>query len=311
MRAKKRIKKGCAMLLAGALAASSLPAAGTLKVSAAEPEEKEYTADWESVEQVDTAPEWFQDAKFGIYFHWGAFTTPERIDEWYGQHIYNGSGAAYDYHVNTYGDLLDWPYHNFILGAEDRQGNWVQFAPKLTADYEGGSEDGKFDPKAWAKLFKEAGAKFAGPVMEHHDGYSMWDSDVTPWNSVDTGPHLDLAGLFVDAIRDEDMKVLSAMHHAYNVTGGFYGSAWDESPVKNELFRTPRVPDGDRLWLSCGIGYKYKGINIDLAYTYLMFLPPTINNSAKPGTPESDKGRIYGSYEGHAHVISMQVGFVW
>ena len=42
-----------------------------------------------------------------------------------------------------------------------------------------------------------------------------------------------------------------------------------------------------------------------------MFLPPTINNSAKPGTPESDKGRIYGSYEGHAHVISMQVGFVW
>ncbi len=89
------------------------------------------------------------------------------------------------------------------------------------------------------------------------------------------------------------------------------GSAWDESPVKNELFRTPRVPDGDRLWLSCGIGYKYKGINIDLAYTYLMFLPPTINNSAKPGTPESDKGRIYGSYEGHAHVISMQVGFVW
>lgn len=89
------------------------------------------------------------------------------------------------------------------------------------------------------------------------------------------------------------------------------GTAWDESPVKNEFYRTPRVPDGDRMWLSCGIGYKYKGMNIDLAYTYLMFLSPNMDNSAKPGTPESDKGRIYGSYEGHAHVISMQVGFVW
>ncbi len=65
--------------------------------------------------------------------------------------------------------------------------------------------------------------------------FSMWDSDVTPWNSVDLGPQLDLAGMFVDAIRDEDMKVLSAMHHAYNVTGGFYASAADEKPWENPV----------------------------------------------------------------------------
>ncbi len=235
MSGKKRWKKFCALTLAGTMMGSCLPAAAPAEVLAEEQAKTTYETSWESVEQVETAPEWFQDAKFGIYFHWGAFTTPEKIDEWYGQHIYNGSGAAYDYHVNTYGDLLDWPYHNFMIGAEDRQGNYVKFIPQLTSDYENGSAEGKFDPKAWAKLFKEAGAKFAGPVMEHHDGFSMWDSDVTPWNSVDLGPQLDLAGMFVDAIRDEDMKVLSAMHHAYNVTGGFYASAADEKPWENPV----------------------------------------------------------------------------
>lgn len=230
MAGKRKGKKLCALVLTAAMAGSVLPASQAMEVLAKEPERKTYEPSWESVEQVTTAPEWFQDAKFGIYFHWGAFTTPERVDEWYGQHMYNGSGAAHDYHVNTYGWPSEWPYHNFILGAEDKAGNWVQFAPKLTADYAQGNEGGKFDPNAWAKLFKDAGAKFAGPVMEHHDGYSMWDSDVNPWNSVDLGPKLDLAELFVDAIRGEDLKVLSAMHHAYNVTGGFYDSAWDEKP---------------------------------------------------------------------------------
>lgn len=230
MEKKKKGKKLCALALTAAMAGGILPAGQTTETLAAETNAGVYEPSWDSVEQVTTAPEWFRDAKFGIYFHWGAFTTPERVDEWYGQHMYNGSGAAHDYHVNTYGWPSEWPYHNFIVGAEDKAGNWVQFAPKLTADYEQGSVEGKFDPNAWAKLFKDAGAKFAGPVMEHHDGFSMWDSQVNPWNSVDLGPKLDLAELFVDAIRGQDMKVLSAMHHAYNVTGGFYSSAWDEKP---------------------------------------------------------------------------------
>ena len=227
---RKKWKKSCSAALSVAMVTGTCMWSSPQEVQAAEPR---YEANWDSLEQVETAPEWFKDAKFGIYFHWGAFTTPEKVDEWYGQKMYNGSGDADWNHREKYGDPKDWPYHNFIVGGTDKQGDHVQFAPKLTAEYEGGSEDGKFDPKAWAQLFKESGAKFAGPVMEHHDGFSMWDSEVTPWNSVDLGPQLDLARIFVDEIRGQDMKVLSAMHHAYNVNGGFYESAWDEKPWEN------------------------------------------------------------------------------
>ena len=81
----------------------------------------------------------------------------------------------------VYGDPSVWPYHNFINGARDKAGNFVQFAPKLK------SAGGNFDPDAWAQLFADAGAKFAGPVAEHHDGFSMWNSSVNEWNSVATG----------------------------------------------------------------------------------------------------------------------------
>ena len=63
-------------------------------------------------------------------------------------------------------------------------------------------------------LFKKAGARFAGPVAEHHDGYSMWDSDVTPWNAKDTGPKQDITGALADALRQRDIKLITTFHHA-------------------------------------------------------------------------------------------------
>lgn len=93
----------------------------------------------------------------------------------------------------------------------------MQFAPRLK------SEGGRFDPEEWARLFADAGAKFAGPVAEHHDGISMWAGRVNPWNVMDRGPKLDLVGLLTDAIRRNDMKVILSMHHAFNITG-YYDS---------------------------------------------------------------------------------------
>ena len=115
----------------------------------------------------------------------GRFSVPAFGNEWYPRNMYIAGSAENNHHIATYGDPSVWPYHNFINGARDKAGNFVQFAPKLT------SAGGNFDPNAWAQLFADAGAKFAGPVAEHHDGFSMWNSSANEWNSVATGPRLE------------------------------------------------------------------------------------------------------------------------
>jgi alpha-L-fucosidase len=105
--------------------------------------------------------------------------------------------------MDTYGDpFSDWPYDKFLTGGTDRSGAFVQFAPALK------SEGGAWDPEEWAQLIVDAGARFAGPVAEHHDGYSMWDSEVNEWNSVDLGPRLNLVGLQADAYRRRGLKFM-------------------------------------------------------------------------------------------------------
>jgi alpha-L-fucosidase len=172
-----------------------------------------YTASWSSVDQHPPAPEWFQDAKFGIYYHWGVFSVPAFGNEWYPRNMYISGSAENNHHKQVYGDPAVWPYHNFINGARDKAGNQVQFAPRLV------SAGGNWDPNAWAQLFADAGAKFAGPVAEHHDGYSMWNSSANEWNSVRTGPKLDLLRLHADAIRAKGLKLITSLHHAYHFNG--------------------------------------------------------------------------------------------
>ncbi|WP_420119158.1 alpha-L-fucosidase [Micromonospora sp.] len=174
-----------------------------------------YTPTWASVDQHPPAAEWFQDGKFGIYYHWGAFAVPAFGNEWYPRNMYNNGSYENNHHKSVYGDPAAWPYHNFINGARDKAGNWVQFAPKLK------SAGGNWDPNEWAQLFVDAGAKFAGPVAEHHDGYSMWNSRVNEWNSVATGPKLDLLRLHADAIRAKGLKLFVSLHHQWNF-GGYY-----------------------------------------------------------------------------------------
>jgi alpha-L-fucosidase len=198
------------------------------------------------VDRHEPAPEWFQDAKFGIYYHWGVFTTPMFANEWYPRNMYNRGDNSSEYrnHVDKYGDPFgDWPYHNFMEGANDKQGNWVQFAPRLT------SEGGAWDPEEWAQLFVDAGARYAGPVAEHHDGMSLWDSDVNEWNAADKGPMLDLVGLQEQAFRARGLKFLMSMHHAFNITG-FYDWAPDQSdPGLQKLYGKLAWPDAQQYWL--------------------------------------------------------------
>ena len=158
-------------------------------------EEAPYTADWTSLAEHNEAPEWFQDAKLGIYFHWGVYSVPAFGSEWYPRNMHFEDSPVYAHHVATYGHPSEFGYHDFV--------------PQFKAEH--------FDADAWTDLFQRAGARFAGPVAEHHDGFSMWDSDITPWNAADKGPMRDITGELATALRARGMKLITTFHHAKNL----------------------------------------------------------------------------------------------
>jgi alpha-L-fucosidase len=140
-----------------------------------------YNSGWESLKQHTAAPEWFRDAKFGI--------------EWYPRRMHFTDKPEYAHHVKTYGEPSEFGYHDFV--------------PMFKCE--------NFDADEWAQLFKKAGARFAGPVAEHHDGFSMWASRVNPWNVKDKGPHRDITGELEKAIRKQGMRFVTTFHHARNL----------------------------------------------------------------------------------------------
>ncbi|KAH7304276.1 alpha-L-fucosidase-domain-containing protein [Stachybotrys elegans] len=201
-----------------------------------------YVPTWESTDQHNASPEWFRDAKFGVYWHWGAFTTPQYGSEWYGRNVYLPDSSERAEHTRRYGPPEEWGYENFILGAPDLQGRHAQFKPVLA------SEGGNFDPAAWMRVVKASGARFAGPVAEHHDGFSMWESKVNEWNSVSLGPEIDLLKLFAGLVRENGMKLVVAMHQAFN-TNGFFSDAPDQTdPSLQKLYGQLPKNESDELW---------------------------------------------------------------
>ncbi|UUU28966.1 alpha-L-fucosidase [Streptomyces sp. CA-210063] len=233
---RRRLLVGATAVVAAAAATDVFVAGRALAAP------RTYTPTWDSVNQHPAAPEWFRDAKFGIYFHWGVFSVPAYDNEWYPRHMYDSGHKANRHHIATYGDPSVWPYHNFVDGADDLAGNHKEFAPKLK------SAGGNFDPDEWVQLFVDAGARFAGPVAEHHDGYSMWDSQVNEWNSVAKGPRLDLLELFADAIRAKNLKLLVAMHHAYNFTGFFEHAPAQTEPSLKKFYGQLSHAEENQLW---------------------------------------------------------------
>jgi alpha-L-fucosidase len=203
-----------------------------------------YTPTWASVDQHPAAAEWFQDAKFGIYFHWGVFSVPAFGNEWYPRNMWISGSAENNHHRSVFGDPSVFPYHGFINGARDRTGNFVQFAPKLR------SAGGNWDPNEWAQLFFDAGAKFAGPVAEHHDGFSMWNSAASEWNSVARGPRLDLLRLHADAIRAKGLKLLAALHHAFNFNGYYDRVPAQSDPSLRKLYGQLDRATQNQLWFT-------------------------------------------------------------
>jgi alpha-L-fucosidase len=148
-----------------------------------------FRADWESLQSYQV-PEWYKDAKFGIFIHWGVYSVPAFGNEWYPRNMYTEGSDEYRHHIATYGPQDSFGYKDFI--------------PRFKAE--------KFDPSAWARLFKEAGAKYVVPVFEHHDGFAMYDCGLSDWTAAKMGPHRDLMGDLASAVRAEGLHLGASSH---------------------------------------------------------------------------------------------------
>jgi alpha-L-fucosidase len=137
-----------------------------------------FRPEWESLNKYDV-PDWYRDAKFGIFIHWGAYSVPAFGNEWYPRMMYVKDSTEYKHHIETYGPQDKFGYKNFI--------------PMFKAEH--------FDATTWAELFKKAGAKYVVPVAEHHDGFAMYDSSVSDWSVTKMGPHRDTTGELAKAVR--------------------------------------------------------------------------------------------------------------
>jgi len=146
---------------------------------------------WDSLRGFKT-PAWFQDAKFGIFIHWGVYSVPAYANEWYSRNMYVPGNDAYNHHVKTYGPQNMFGYKDFI--------------PMFKAE--------KFDPAAWVKLFQDAGARYVVPVAEHCDGFAMYQSSFTKWDAADMGPKRDVTGEIAKAARASGLHFGLSSHRA-------------------------------------------------------------------------------------------------
>ncbi len=147
---------------------------------------------WESITNLFRTPDWYQDAKFGLFIHWGAYAVPAFGSEWYPRNMYVAGSGEFKHHVATYGPQARFGYKDFFQSFKAE----------------------RFDPTAWAKLFKEAGVKYVVPVAEHHDGFAMYASDLSDWTAAKLGPRRDVLGELAKAFRKRGLVVGASSHHA-------------------------------------------------------------------------------------------------
>ena len=146
---------------------------------------------WDSLQANYHVPQWFLGAKFGLFMHWGLYSVPAHHNEWYEKHMY----------------AADRQWHAQHFGPQDKFG-YKDFIPLFTCS--------NFNADAWADLFKKSGAKFVIPTAQHHDGFSLWDSQVNPINAKNLGPKRDLIGELCKAVRKQGLKFGVSNHGIEN-----------------------------------------------------------------------------------------------
>src|SRR5689334_20939051 len=169
-----------------------------------------YEANWESLDKRPT-PNWYTDARFGIFIHWGVYSVPAyspvgKYAEWYWNSLDKGPtdrgkpNPTWEFHKKNYGE--NFPYANF--------------APMFKTEM--------YDPAYWAKVFEESGAKYIVLTSKHHEGFTLWQNQQAntawkrPWNAVDAGPKRDLLGDLTNAVRARGLKmgIYYSLYEWYN-----------------------------------------------------------------------------------------------
>ena len=179
-----------------------------------------YEPNWDSLGQY-RVPEWYLDAKFGIFIHWGVYAVPAYSNEWYPREMYLRGNKVFEYHRTHYGPQSTFGYKDFI--------------PQLTA--------ANWSPARWAELFRKAGAKYVVPVGEHHDGFPMYDCSATEWTAVKMGPHRDVVGDLGREVRKQGLKLGVSSHRAFNWSYYTFEPDFDTSnPKYSGLYGSPHAP---------------------------------------------------------------------
>ncbi len=160
---------------------------------------------WDSLKQNYKVPRWFVGAKFGIFSHFGIFSVAAHGNEWYEKFMYAGGDDSTLKSMNSHGSFVAW--HTEHYGSPDKFG-YKDFIPMFTAE--------KFNAEAWAELYKKSGARYVVPGAQHHENFAMWDSRVTPFNSMKMGPKRDVIGELATAVRKRGMKFGVANHGIEN-----------------------------------------------------------------------------------------------
>ncbi len=181
-----------------------------------------YEPTWESLKQY-SVPDWYKDAKLGIFIHWGIYSVPAFDNEWYPRHMYRREHPAFAHHCEKWGPQSQFGYKDFI--------------PQFKAE--------RWDPKAWVDLFEESGAKYIVPVAEHHDGFPMYDCAYTNWSAAKMGPCRNVVTELEQLVRARGLKFGVSSHRAFNWRYYTYADDLDTSNPANAGLYSPAHPEGE------------------------------------------------------------------
>jgi alpha-L-fucosidase len=203
-----------------------------------------FTPEWQSLSHYET-PEWFRDAKFGIWAHWGPQCQPEAGD-WYAREMYLDGTEKNKFQLAHYGSPKDYGFKEVIRDWHAQ--NW--------------------DPKKLVALYKRAGAKYFFALANHHDNFDLWDSAYQPWNATAVGPKKNLIAGWAEAAREQGLRLGLSVHAAHawlwyepsqkydgNLTKADGAGTWWNGLDPQDLYAQNHAPSANYLTANSAVGH--------------------------------------------------------